>query len=153
MESTTFVARILDFETPSDYIMLMNEFLEYVRRRKAILQKELKELEAAERVYLNSGVQLLGSQELLPLGSDPRPAKPTIIESVFAILSEVDPDGLTALEILERLNARWWGGSLKRTSLSPQLSRMRRNGEIVNEHSVWKIGHENAPPGEPNGAS
>jgi len=59
--------------------------------------------------------------------------------------------GLTALEILDRLNKRWWNGELERTSLSPQITRLK--DKVVNEKGTWKLKNEDAPKGEPNGAS
>ena len=62
--------------------------------------------------------------------------------------------GLTALEILDRLNRRWWRGELKRTSLSPQITRLKNNGDVIGERGTWKVVKSNAPEAdEPSGAS
>ncbi len=128
----------------------MTDFLEYIRHRRARILKELKELEAAERVFLKSGARAITNQGQLSLPSKQR-AKPQIQQSVLMVLEEVAPDGLTALEILNRLNSVWWGGNLKRTSLSPQLSRLRKQKKIDNVRGVWKLTYETTPTEEPDG--
>ena len=61
----------------------------------------------------------------------------TIKEMVLELLAEVFPEGLTALEILERIQARWLPG-LERTSLSPQLSRLKNEELIANVEGKWR---------------
>ena len=124
----------------------MDNFLEYVKRRKAALRKELEEIEAAERVYRQSGV---GSGDAtLPFNLPVQFVRPTIKEGIIQLLEEVYPMGLTALEILDRLNRRWWRGELKRTSLSPQITRLKNSGDVIGERGTWKVTNKTAPEGD-----
>ena len=129
----------------------MDDFLNHVKHRKAALRKELADLEAAERIYRQSGVG--GGNATLPLPLTAPPVRPTIKDGVVQLLKEVDPMGLTALEILDRLNRRWWRGGLKRTSLSPQITRLKKSGRVVSEHGTWRLPKDNAPPEQSDGAS
>ena len=129
----------------------MDDFLNYLKQRKAALRKELAELEAAERIYRHSGGG--GENATLPLPLTVPTLRPTIKDGVVKLLEEVDPMGLTALEILDRLNRRWWRGELKRTSLSPQITRLKKSGRVVSEHGTWKLPKDNAPPEQSDGAS
>jgi hypothetical protein len=129
----------------------MDDFLEYVKKRKAALKKELADLEAAERVYRQSGAS--GETPMLPFQMGGPVNRPTIKEGVIQLLQEAAPMGLTALEILDRLNRRWWRGELMRTSLSPQITRLKREGKVVSERGTWKLPNDNAPPEEADGAS
>jgi hypothetical protein len=50
------------------------------------------------------------------------------------------PDGMTALEILHEINTRYFAGRIERTSLSPQLSRLKdRDGKIVLKGNRWLL--------------
>lgn len=129
----------------------MDDFLNYVKQRKAVLRKELAELEAAERIYRHSGAGV--GNATLPLQLSPRIVRPTIKDGVVQLLEEMYPTGLTALEILDRLNRRWWRGELKRTSLSPQITRLKKLGKVVSERGTWKAPQRNAPSVGTEGAS
>jgi hypothetical protein len=59
----------------------------------------------------------------------------TIKEAVMNVLADY-PEGLIALDILGKVNERFDLG-LVRTSLSPQLTRLKREGKITNHGSVW----------------
>lgn len=135
---------LLTLNSSARMLATMDDFFEYVKRRKAAIRKELAELETAERIYKQSGVG--GGNPTLPLQTGVPVAKPTIRESVIQLLEEAHPMGLTALEILDRLNRRWWRGELQRTSLSPQISRLKKDGMVVSERGTWKLPKESAPP-------
>lgn len=122
----------------------MDDFLDYLKKRRAALRKELVELDAAERLYLQSGASTGEPSLLFELPEKAK--KPTIKEGVVQLLREVSPGGLTALEILDRLNRRWWRGELKRTSLSPQITRLKNDKKVVSERGVWKLANEDASP-------
>lgn len=130
----------------------MDNFLEYMKKRKAAIRKELAELEAAERIYLQSGTA--GGDAMLPFEMGEPVLRPTIKEGIILLLEEAYPMGLTALEILDRLNRRWWRGELQRTSLSPQITRLKKAGKVTNERGTWKLpSSDDAPPEESDGAS
>ncbi len=121
----------------------MTDLLEYIRKRRAQLLRELEELDSAEKVYLKS--QKTGSQQRVFIDFVEQPVSDifkekrvprTIKQMVLRLLDESSPQGLTALEILERIQKRW-KSELERTSLSPQLTRLKVDGAIYNEKNQW----------------
>jgi hypothetical protein len=66
-----------------------------------------------------------------------RSAQPTIMQAVLEVLKH-RPEGMTALEILAEINSRYFDGNIARTSLSPQLSRLKdRDGKITLRGNRW----------------
>jgi hypothetical protein len=66
-------------------------------------------------------------------------AQPTIMQAVLEVLRH-KPNGMTALEILDEINARYFGGGIARTSLSPQLSRLKdRDKKITLRDNRWYL--------------
>lgn len=157
----------------------MVDFIEFTRQRRvqlrkriSALQRELEELEVAERVYRESQSEetdddfaaLLARRrieasnlprkpqqgslsEALEAGWARRGQPKTIKGQVTSLLDEVYPGGLTAQDILERIQIRWNSG-LERTSLSPQLSRLKVDNVITNKDIKWflVVDNENTPP-------
>lgn len=75
--------------------------------------------------------------------------KPTIMDAVLEVLKD-QPNGMTALEILAEINMRYFNGAILRTSLSPQLSRLKdRDHKIVLRGTKWFIAPEQ-PPAQPS---
>jgi hypothetical protein len=68
----------------------------------------------------------------------PHLSERTIKAAVLAVLNEVGR-GMTALEILAAINSRF-NSSYARTSLSPQLSRLKQQGSIERDGIVWSLG-------------
>ena len=62
----------------------------------------------------------------------------TIKQMVIATLREHLPNGATANELLEAF-FRNWGRKEMRTSLSPQLTRLKRDGKIELHGKVWTL--------------
>ncbi len=61
----------------------------------------------------------------------------TIKQAVLEVLND-HRDGMTALEILAGINTRYFGGRIVRSSLSPQLSRLKDNdGKIELRGNKW----------------
>ena len=115
----------------------MDDFLKFVGEQKAKLLRELQDLEAAERLFRESRKEAKATESLSERdqGRDDKLLRPSIKEAVMIILHE-NPRGLTAKEILSRIQERWdW--EIERTSLSPQLSRLRYERKVVNHNSVW----------------
>jgi hypothetical protein len=54
------------------------------------------------------------------------------------------PEGLLALDILREINSSR-DEPLQRTSLSPQLSRLQRDGHIANSHGLWAVTQTSSP--------
>ncbi|WP_187147997.1 hypothetical protein [Nitrobacter winogradskyi] len=68
--------------------------------------------------------------------ADKRP-QITIMEAVVEVLKD-RPEGLTALEILAEINTRYFGDRIIRSSLSPQLSRLKdRDHKIGLRGKKW----------------
>lgn len=69
--------------------------------------------------------------------SDARSNQITIMEAVLEALKDY-PNGMTALEILAEINTRYFGGRIVRSSLSPQLSRLKdRHKKIELRGNRW----------------
>jgi hypothetical protein len=61
----------------------------------------------------------------------------TIKEAVLKILEE-HPEGLIALDLLGKINERFnW--KLVRPSLSPQLSRLKKEAKVISRGSTWLL--------------
>lgn len=71
---------------------------------------------------------------------------------VVEVLGVAYPRGLTALEILSQIQSKWLP-SLERTSLSPQLSRLKREGVIRNERTTWFLAKAEDAPSESEASS
>ena len=57
-------------------------------------------------------------------------ARPSIKQAVLEVMKH-RPNGMTALEILAAINERYFEGRLVRTSLSPQLSRLKDDDKKI----------------------
>ncbi len=71
----------------------------------------------------------------------------TIKEMILEILALM-PDGAEATELLSFIDERF-GKKLERTSLSPQLSRLKKDGLISLSGKVWTINEEGSDESEP----
>jgi hypothetical protein len=60
---------------------------------------------------------------------------------VLQILNEVHPGGVTANDILDQIQKRWMP-TLERTSLSPQLSRLKQQQLVSNARQQWFLATE-----------
>lgn len=137
----------------------MDTFLSHLAEKRAKLQKQLKRLEndlgdldKAERLYRESGAAAAMAadddeipqqvQDLLgpPAGyyQVAAPTEGTIKQRVMAILDK-NPGGLTSGQILNNLRISGLP-NLMRESLSPQLSRLKKEQEIALDSttSLWK---------------
>jgi hypothetical protein len=144
----------------------MDRFLQHIEAQKAKtkkqiakLQDELEKLDFSERQYRASGAATAPSDDaliendpgfnipppfnppphlpgFLTVSPPPLPLQGTIKERVIALL-DVNPNGLTSGQILN--NLRFSLPALMRESLSPQLSRLKKDGEISldQQTSLW----------------
>lgn len=152
------------------YITCMADFIEYLRQRRAQIGKSISRLEAemqaldiAESVY-RSSQQQKEDDNWPPAESmlDEPPPVPTdllegkwrerlrpksIKEMIGRVLDQTYPGGLTAIEVLKQIQ-RNWRPELERTTLSPQLSRLKHDGVIKNVDGKWflVVDNENTPP-------
>lgn len=133
----------------------MDDFLKNIRDRKRELKQKLEQLNAAERAYraaAKGARRKPVATEVLPGFNKVAPPRrntmvlpgmktPTIKQSVMRLL-ESHPNGLTALQILEKLQ-QTVRPELQRHVLSPQLSRLRQDGHLSHFGNVWSLSQPN----------
>lgn len=120
----------------------MSETATYLLNRRKQLELELSELQAElTRVKMaiiavnrtapseNANVRPVGGLDYNPLNTK------SIKEMILEVLDSA-PRGLKALGILECIN-EGYSIKLERTSLSPQLSRLKRDGKIHKTGLYW----------------
>lgn len=132
----------------------METLREFITRRL----KELDELEAPLRQQLSAITDEREELRRAVLAAGPPPMRPanptnqqpgearrsrrtipekTIKDAVIEVL-RAKGAGMTALEILAAINLKF-GTEYPRTSLSPQLSRLKADGRINREGIVWTL--------------
>ncbi len=118
--------------------MNKKQFLLHLKKRKNELEKELNALILAEKAYEKVDAETINDSQL-ELSIDLRSYRrdKTIKELILEIL-EKNKTGLTALQILKKIHE---GGlpELKRSSLSPQLSRLKEKRIVDFINSVWLL--------------
>lgn len=132
----------------------MSRFLEYIASRRsdikaqiAALKAEMRELEIAELAVAGGS-----SSE----GKVDSSAKTTIKDYVMAVLSE-NSGGLDSAGIIKQVYEKF-AITIKRPSLSPQLTRLKEDRRVVLDGTIWRIAEKNEPPsgstlgGSTNGA-
>jgi hypothetical protein len=72
-------------------------------------------------------------------------ARLTIKELVLKALAEHFPRGGTANQMLHVFANVWGRGDIVRTSLSPQLSRLKDENRIIRDGHVWHLRHPRTP--------
>jgi hypothetical protein len=132
----------------------MNKLRDFIsRRRKEIaaalapLMDERAQLEGKiqrlrlELVEIDRAAEAVGLEKQEPeiqlLAEHRKTPTITIKEAVIAVLRE-NRNGLSALDILAKVNGQFDLG-IVRTSLSPQLSRLKQEHKITNDGSVWRL--------------
>ncbi|ABA03416.1 hypothetical protein Nwi_0148 [Nitrobacter winogradskyi Nb-255] len=132
----------------------METLREFITRR----HKELDELEAPLRQQLAAIADEREELRRAALAAGPPPMRPantvtqqadegrrsrrtipekTIKDAVVEVL-RAKGSGMTALEILAAINLKF-GTEYPRTSLSPQLSRLKADGKINRDGIVWTL--------------
>jgi len=66
-------------------------------------------------------------------------ARFTIKELVVKALAEHFPNGATANQMLDVFSNVWGRGDIVRTSLSPQLSRLKEQHRIIRQGHIWHL--------------
>jgi hypothetical protein len=114
--------------------MLEETFSEFIARRRqeiAVAEDALKEqLRALTAERLRLARAIVGTKRRC----QPRGA---IKRAVLELLKQ-NPDGMDALTILVTINYRL-GSNFERTSLSPQLSRLKEDGFVTLNRKIWKL--------------
>jgi len=110
---------------------LLEARLEQQRLQSAEIQKEIIKIEAELRQIrtVERTIGKVNGLEREPHVQRRQVAKLTIKDAVLATLRDY-PAGLTALQILAEINTRF-EMNVVRTSLSPQLSRLKRDGKLA----------------------
>jgi hypothetical protein len=106
---------------------------DFIARRKGEIRDQLKALKA-ELKELQVAENALGGQEAAAPAA-PSSSAPTIKDMALAVLSNA-PDGFNSAEILAAIKEEF-SREIERTSLSPQLSRLKDAGTIVLNGDRW----------------
>jgi hypothetical protein len=135
------------------YMVDQNRTLqEILRERRAQMVEEMRGIEqaiaelqsrrsalAADIDRIDAAIRVIGETGDSDADLEPRL---TIKQAVIKILERA-PRGLAALQILERLRTEFQM-DYPRTSLSPQLSRLKNEGKIGLKGNVWYLINETA---------
>ncbi|HJE24894.1 MAG TPA: hypothetical protein K8W01_14660 [Methylorubrum populi] len=62
----------------------------------------------------------------------------TIKEGIRLVLAS-NTDGLNSADLHENVSLAYFGNKLERTSFSPQLSRMKSDGEVSLSDGIWRL--------------
>lgn len=96
-----------------------------IKEQQKVLKAELRELQIAKSAL---------EAQLSVQAASPNPPA-TIKEMTRAVLA-AQPKGLNSAGVLDGIR-KMFGREIERTSLSPQLSRMKDDGELVLSEDVW----------------
>lgn len=114
-------------------------------RRRALderikqLDQQIQRLQSERNETLAELEKLIKAMQILEATPTSASQKPplTIKQGVLRVL-ESAPDGLTAIGILKRLKLDF-DLDYERTSLSPQLSRLKREKKIKLDGGIWSL--------------
>jgi chromosome segregation ATPase len=95
------------------------------RLKEALSQKQ------AELAHWSSQLDQIASAIKAVDEAATRTSKPTIMQAVLEVLKDHEVEGMTAQEILAEINTRYFAGRIPRSSLSPQLSRLKDRDEKI----------------------
>lgn len=120
--------------TRARYTTLLQQRAQLYAQLRAV-QKEMEEIERASRA---SGLQLIKSEA--PKTNDAHKSKKTTKTMKDASIETLKkhPNGLPAVEILLEVN-KILGSNYVRSSLSPQLSRLKKDGIIYDTNGIWTL--------------
>jgi hypothetical protein len=118
----------------------LERLLDPLRRQQEEIAEKIRAYES-ELGELQNAAKAIGIVNRLhkPLGITRKATPPlSIKEAVIEVLRDY-PDGLIALDILAKINERF-SMKLVRTSLSPQLSRLKQyDHKIEYDAGVWRL--------------
>jgi hypothetical protein len=118
----------------------MSSVEEMLVKRLADIKEEMKLL-AAERGKVKAALQAVRSISAQEIANKPATSELTFKDKIkIALADEFEFIGATANDILEFCNKRWPDQPMIRSSLSPQLSRLKAEREIdlMGKHWVLK---------------
>lgn len=99
------------------------------------LKSELAQLEIAQSAIKESGKKYKNYISQFNLYTE---NKPLTIKGMILKVLEQENAPLTAIEILNLINARF-DKDIERTSLSPQLSRLKEEGSVLYDNKYWTL--------------
>jgi hypothetical protein len=123
--------------------LLLDERSEILRKAEPLTAdiarlREMLTQKQAELAEWNGMLEQINSALKAVDETEARTNKPSIMEAVLEVLKDHEVDGMTAMEILAEINTRYFGGKLLRSSLSPQLSRLKdRHKKIELRGNRW----------------
>lgn len=128
---TFFIVKIETREYNNQAMTTLRDFIATretdVKAQIKALRKELSELKAAKSVL---------ESRAAPLGHDgPVQSSMTIKDMIRDVLKSA-PQGLTSTEIQAKITEHF-SRQIERTSLSPQLSRMKDDSEVTLNDNMW----------------
>ena len=103
----------------------------------SLLQAELKRVKIAYEAIIRMEPS---SQNAVAVSLSKAPYMTHSPNSIKEMILEVlgaSPRGMKAIDILESINSVYPGANLARTSLSPQLSRLKNDKKIVKSGLIW----------------
>ena len=118
---------------------------ELLARRKAEIRNLIKDLQVESRA-IDAALNAIGNAMSLNQESASQTKKrvrlyngETIKDIVLKGLSNEFPNGATALELLDYINSYRPDNPLERSSLSPQLSRLKHIDKVIDSNSdnIW----------------
>ena len=119
---------------PKDYIAARRQEL---RQQIQLLDDELRLLDRMESALPGQPAVYNGPEfDLAP--TKRRQFEKSIKEMVLEVLRANDMAPMSALDILDAIKTRF-GADIERTSLSPQLSRLKNDGLIAARNNAWAI--------------
>ena len=122
-------ARVAELSTQ---YQTLNQYLSEVTLELSLASKELKELESAAEAI---GFQATSAPSVKPELPNEPPI--TIKQAIREVLIEHGPQ--SSGDLLSAINRRYFNNKLERTSFSPQLSRLRKVGEVDLAGTDWII--------------
>ena len=157
-------------DAETDILMRMDP----VRKELNLLERELADIRKARNALNTEGlastvvrvvgvgdlrkspVMSYGGGEAIDPKAAPSPyAELTMKQLVRKALDEHFTNGATAIELLDFFRNAWGRHDIVRTSLSPQLSRLKRDKVIELDGYVWQLAgssHEKDPEDESSGS-
>jgi hypothetical protein len=126
--------------------MVDDPFLIRIHARRRELQKELADLDTAERVYKGIGPKT-GEFPFVEAASEPQqqtaPAspRPSIKEMILIVLGEAGTQGCTSKGVLQAIQVKWLP-DFKKQNLYPKLSFFKGKEWVALEDGNWKLTDE-----------
>ncbi len=148
----------------------MSDFLSYLARKRQEANNQIKhytellrDIDRSEALYRESQLasaagNMTATSSFVGHGfvdhmyfSGDLPTRPTLKARIIAAL-KVAPKGLRSGELLAVLQSTGTP-ELQRTSMSPQLSRLQADGDVVNDNGTWRLAKNNEAAGSADPAA